>query len=445
MSLRLSKYFSKHSIYLLQPYPHMARTILGSGLISLLTAAILSTGYISYQLISTTLHFFQPNKLTSLECPKKTLSTLKVPKGQSYRESFLHTALPYQEKATTSLTNRIRQTDFALMQTFIRLDIHKDRVYPLLTKYYHNKNETYRFQQIKIFLPHSVEYFVANLQENLEAWADRITLRACSEHIYKLSVNEITTHELIFIPTGEKFIQCPIDEKPRITIVIDDIGESIEAANQLIKLEFPITLSILPHTHYAKSIAMLTHSTGNEVLIHQPMESIQSPYVSAGPGEIHTKMSAEEISNILCKNIEKIPYASGLNNHMGSRFTCNEQGNHTVCKILASKGLFVLDSKTHPSSSFYHIAKKKGLPAYYRTHFIDHGHHTESSILNQLKKAEKHAIEKGHAIVIGHPYPETISALKKWISLRDTSIHIVPLRYQPIYIETVKSDYFSKK
>lgn len=441
MSSRLSIYLSKCGIHLLQPYPHMARTILGSGLASLLAAVVLSIVYISYQVISTTSCIPQASKITAIEYPEKILPKQKIQRGQSYRESFLHTALPYQEKITASLSNRVRQADFALMQTLIRLDIHKDRIYPLIKKYCYNKDEVYCFQQIKIFLPNSIEWFVTNLQENLEAWAEKITLTASSKNTYKLSTDGIDTHELIFIPPGGKFIYCPIDEKPRITVIIDDIGESIETAKQLLNLEFPITLSILPHANYAESIAKLTHNAGQEVLIHQPMEAMQSPYVSAGPGEINTKMSSEEISKILYTNIDKVPYASGLNNHMGSRFTCNEKGNHTVCEVLALKGLFALDSMTHPLSLFYTIAKTKGLPAYYRTNFIDHGHHSNSSILNQLKKAEQHATKTGHAIVIGHPYPETISALKKWASLRDTSIHIVPLRYQPIHIETVKSDY----
>ncbi len=434
-----------HSIYkkkgLVQPYPHMVRTVLGSGIVSLIFSIILIIGYISYQAAVISMDFIQ-QKIHTLPWNKNPCIRLPKPNvlvGQSHRELLLHTTIPYIEKITLPLTDSARQADFALIQTLTRLNIDKDHLFLVVKEYKQNNNETYLFQKIRLFLSEDANVFINMLQEHLDVWAENVKLTAYSEHIYKLTINEIPTHELILTPVSNHFISSPIDEKPRITIVIDDLGENIHAANTLISFEIPITLSILPQSRYATDIALAAHEAGREVLIHQPMQSIQSPYVSAGPKELTMTMSPKKIEEIVHANIKKIPFASGMNNHMGSAFTCNEKKNALVCKILAKEGLFVLDSVTHSKSSFCATAQKQGLTAFRRTIFLDHGIHSEATVLQQLKYAEKLAYTTGKAILIGHPYPETIAAIKKWINTRDTSIHIVPLRYQEIAIDPLES------
>ncbi|MFR0876046.1 MAG: divergent polysaccharide deacetylase family protein [Bilophila wadsworthia] len=52
-----------------------------------------------------------------------------------------------------------------------------------------------------------------------------------------------------------------------------------------------------------------------------PMETMQSPFVKAGPGEITTKMSEEDMRILMGDALGHVPYATGASNFMGSRLT----------------------------------------------------------------------------------------------------------------------------
>lgn len=76
----------------------------------------------------------------------------------------------------------------------------------------------------------------------------------------------------------------PVPEKrPRVAIIMDDLGYDIQAARALLKLGFPVTFSVLPNVPYAFSTASLAHENGREVLLHIPMEP--KSYPDADPGE----------------------------------------------------------------------------------------------------------------------------------------------------------------
>jgi len=52
----------------------------------------------------------------------------------------------------------------------------------------------------------------------------------------------------------------------------------------------------------------------------------------------------------------------------------------------------------------------------------------EPTILAQLAKVEASALRHGVVIAIGHPHPETISALRKWIpEARRKGFQFVPV------------------
>lgn len=57
-------------------------------------------------------------------------------------------------------------------------------------------------------------------------------------------------------------------------------------------------------------------------------------------------MSSEEIERIIREAYGKVPYAVGLNNHMGSAMTSNLFGMQKVMQALERYNLYFLDSVT---------------------------------------------------------------------------------------------------
>jgi len=99
----------------------------------------------------------------------------------------------------------------------------------------------------------------------------------------------------------------------------------------------------------------------------------------------------------------------------------------TVMQVLRAKGLFFLDSVTSATSAAPEAAHTAGVPLYRRAVFLDNVRNART-ILGQLKTAERLALKHGRAIAIGHPYGETLEALRLWARERDPHIKLVTLK-----------------
>jgi len=211
-----------------------------------------------------------------------------------------------------------------------------------------------------------------------------------------------------------------------MVVIIDDIGDHPVLARNLVDLPFPVTLAILPNRPRTRSIEAMAASHGLELLLHQPMQPGTYPRVNPGPGAVFTDMNAEQVKTVLTENLSQVPHVVGINNHMGSAFTSDPVGMAAVMQVLKAKGLFFMDSVTSAVSAAPEAARKAGVPFYRRAVFLDNVRNVRT-ILGQLKTAERHALKHGRAIAIGHPYGETLEALKIWAKERDSHITVVTL------------------
>jgi hypothetical protein len=202
--------------------------------------------------------------------------------------------------------------------------------------------------------------------------------------------------------------------QPLISIIVDDIGYSTSRARDFLRLNIPITFSVLPRLTNSHNLAVEIDDKGHEIMLHQPMEPYNS-HLDPGPGALYVGYESEKITGIVEKNISNIPFATGVNNHMGSRFTsCGKEISETL-RVIGDKNLFFIDSLTSGRSVAYKTAKKLQMPAACRNIFLDN-RLEEKYILRQLHKLQIHAKLYGHAIGIGHPFPETARAIRQFIS-----------------------------
>ncbi len=230
------------------------------------------------------------------------------------------------------------------------------------------------------------------------------------------------------------FLVCGSTQaKPaRIAIVIDDIGYRDTDINAL-ALPGAITYSILPHTPYGKMLADQANEKHKEVLLHIPMEAENGKKL--GPGALTSAMSRAEIIASLKKSLAEVPFAIGINNHMGSHLTQLNDPMTWTMNFLKQHQLLFLDSKTSPNSKAASIAKLIGVPVQRRHIFLDN-QLTNRYISNQFNALINYAKSKKIAIAIAHPHPETIQALKQLIpTLASNNIELVPL--SALYIKPV--------
>jgi polysaccharide deacetylase 2 family uncharacterized protein YibQ len=214
----------------------------------------------------------------------------------------------------------------------------------------------------------------------------------------------------IFPINTPPFQKLPLSEfAPRIAFIIDDIGSSISRAQAFLDLKMPMTFSILPKLQYSDLLAEEIYQQGQEIMLHQPME----PYgheVDPGPGALYISNRDTEIEEIIEENISQIPQATGVNNHMGSRFTSCPDKVVEALKIIKQKDLFFVDSLTSSHSQAYKMARRMNMRTAPRNVFLDTSPDIRS-VRRQIRHLKQYAINHGAAIGIGHPYLSTLTAL----------------------------------
>lgn len=238
------------------------------------------------------------------------------------------------------------------------------------------------------------------------------------------------------LPDGETRGQAlkPQTLRPRVAIVIDDMGRDMKALRDLLEMDAPISVSVLPFLPHSRDTAEQANTRGREVLLHLPMEPKDSDNNDPGKGALFTNMSEVQIADEVKRDIDAVPYIKGINNHMGSRFTEDEKMMRMALKSVKASNLFFLDSKTTSKSVAYRVAKEMDMKAASRQVFLDNKEDV-NYIKTQLLELIEIAKKRGNAIAIGHPHPSTIAALKQMLPRLNQEVDIVAVSS---LIDTIK-------
>jgi polysaccharide deacetylase 2 family uncharacterized protein YibQ len=213
---------------------------------------------------------------------------------------------------------------------------------------------------------------------------------------------------------------------PKIAIIIDDLGYDRSLAGEFIRLDLPLTLSVLPLAPYTRSIAHSARQGGREVMLHLPMEPRSYPRINPGEGVLLVSMDRDTILSVLDRDLGEIPFVGGVNNHMGSRFTENKEKMMVVLEELKGRGLYFIDSKTSRCSVAFDLAKQMELRTASRDVFLDNDL-SEPALQIQMDRLLAVARNRGHAICIGHPHKETLWFLKRVQESLKNDADVVPV------------------
>jgi hypothetical protein len=202
--------------------------------------------------------------------------------------------------------------------------------------------------------------------------------------------------------------------RPRIAIVIDDLGDSLDTARKVLALEPAVTVAVIPFREASAAVAAAAVASDREVILHLPLEPERGTAMEGGTGFLRTAMEPARLEDQLERDLRAVPYIVGVNGHMGSRFTSDPRAMHTLLAALRERGLFFLDSKTSPESVAAEIAAGLQVPFAERNVFLDHDP-APDAVAQQLAAAATIARRTGFAIAIGHPHASTLAALARWL------------------------------
>jgi len=208
----------------------------------------------------------------------------------------------------------------------------------------------------------------------------------------------------------------------KLSIVIDDFGYRPAQENQVLQMPAAISVAVLPNAPHAREMATKAHQRGHEVLIHLPMAPLSKQPLEKDT--LRPDMSAEEIARIIGEAAADVPFAVGLNNHMGSAMTSSLPGMQKVMQVLDHYNFYFLDSMTIGNSQSTRAAAGTSVKVIKRRVFLDDTQN-EADIRKQFTRAVRLAQRDGSAIAIGHPHPATVRVLQQMLPTLPADITLV--------------------
>jgi hypothetical protein len=210
------------------------------------------------------------------------------------------------------------------------------------------------------------------------------------------------------------------------SIIIDDLGNSLDYGAAVLDIDTPLTLAMLPLSDYGATLANIAYKQGKEVMLHLPLQSVESHLPTAGTLYLH--MTHAQFVRQLDADLASIPHLSGVNNHMGSLLTQHPGHMDWLMQELERRGdLYFIDSRTTTKTVAGMFADKHGIPHMDRDIFLDPDF-SPQTLRRQFERFIDIASNFGCAIAIAHPHPRTLEFIKQHISeLERHEITLVPV------------------
>jgi len=246
---------------------------------------------------------------------------------------------------------------------------------------------------------------------------------------FKGEVEKKETYPHTRKPVKEKTkkVKLPEESGSKIAIIIDDLGYDYKLSQDLLSIDAPLAFAILPFTPFAVSIARDAHARGKIVMLHLPMEPKDNSRTDMDNSFILTTMDKPEINRRIDECLKSFPYISGVNNHMGSKFTEDAPSMKILLNNIKKRKLFFLDSRTTPDTVAFSLAKEMGIKTAKKSLFLDNDKDIDT-IKTKINELLEISITDGLGVGIGHPHQVTIRVLKEMIpQLKHRGVKIVPI------------------
>lgn len=200
----------------------------------------------------------------------------------------------------------------------------------------------------------------------------------------------------------------------QLVIIIDDLGHSLQRGQQALALPGSVTYAIMPYTQYGERLAQSAHEAGKEVMLHAPMSTVEGDPL--GEGGLTPKLSRSEFNTRFTEALAEVPHAQGINNHMGSDLTQRRMQMAWLMQELRWQDLYFVDSRTSGKTVAAKVASEFNVPNLSRETFLDNDR-DRKAIDDRFSEVLRKVEQKGLAVAIGHPYPETIRYLEEALPL----------------------------
>ena len=205
----------------------------------------------------------------------------------------------------------------------------------------------------------------------------------------------------------------PKTDKPLMSIVLIDVGlDGMDRAG-LTTFPFPVTFAVNPARGNAGTAAKTFRDAGLEVIAQAPPMPDGTTPEDVGP----------RIEGLL----DFVPTAIGLVDAEQGGFQSNRRMIGSAISTLAEGGYGLL-TYDRGLNSAQQMAEAEGLPSAIVFRTLDAEREDAETIKRYLDRAAFKAGQDGHVIMIGHSYPETVTAIFTWQrDPRSAGVELAPL------------------
>jgi polysaccharide deacetylase 2 family uncharacterized protein YibQ len=217
-----------------------------------------------------------------------------------------------------------------------------------------------------------------------------------------------------------------------LAIVIDDVGRELELFDKLLALRFELSFSVLPGAIFAAGVQQrlrIDSRRPREILLHLPMEPLDPSAMGGAEAREVFLLASDtpaQLRRKLSDALARVPEATGVNNHMGSRLTTDVAAMAVIMPVLHERGLYFLDSRTNPETVAATAAEQAGVPTISRKVFLDHEPGREQ-IRAALAEAAAYSREQP-TVAIAHPSLELVEVLREELpKLHAAGVAIYPV------------------
>lgn len=203
--------------------------------------------------------------------------------------------------------------------------------------------------------------------------------------------------------------------EPLIALIIDDFGPALNrrVIKGFLDLDINITIAVIPGNEKSVQTERDALSKGKEVIVHMPMEPIDSVYMDERD-MIYVGIDSIGLKTLFDRVFSELSGAIGMNNHMGSKATSDKHLMEMIAKELVTRNKYFVDSKTSPGSVGSSFMNSLGADCIESDVFLDFSNDKEV-IRKQLYKTIRIGKRRGWAVGIGHCRKKTLKVIKEEI------------------------------
>jgi hypothetical protein len=303
--------------------------------------------------------------------------------------------------------------DVALAECFIELGLSRRDVEPERTSEDGIDLRTYRLDAPPHLTPTQCNQHIAAAATRMGA----TVLRAEELHdlhgavVLQLGFGSRLTHRIVIRPQRELPKLADGERKPRVALVIDDLGHNLSReVREIFEWDIPLTVAVLPELPASKASFDAAREAGIPALLHLPMESNHDR--DPGRSPVLVGMQPVEIEALIVRYTRQYGAFPGVNNHMGSRATEDRATMDALADVLARHDLYFFDSMTSPKSVAHDAALARGVWSTRNDLFLDHKTRSMADVAESAMELADLARKAGLAIGIAHARPYTLQALR---------------------------------